>query len=320
MRKITDWLTSLPAANAFTLELNDQLAAQVKLLLEEKHLYQKVMVDPGPIEKEVLEHALEPEATKLRILKICANNLTPTAGTAPRAIPLGGGADTVLAALPIPNVRLFCETCNERNVYRPVWYRDVSSELLKQIQRGDEPFETASDIYSNQLFFVALQCQHCKGQPEGLIIRREGFRFSLDGRAPIERIQLPSYIPKSEANLFRDALVARFTGKNLAAAYYLRAFIEQFARRLTGLKGVRRTGDEIMDAYAQLLPVGQRSVMPSLKEWYEKLSDPLHLADENQAEGVFDEARPAIENHFDIRRALKIPELTEKQETSRSGL
>jgi hypothetical protein len=71
---------------------------------------------------------------------------------------------------------------------------------------------------------------------------------------------------------------------------------------------VRKTGDEIMDAYSQTLPEEKRSHLPSLKEWYDKLSEPIHSADENEAEKLFESAREAIENHFEIRRALRIPE------------
>ena len=310
MKKIEGWHQPLYLLNAFTHELNEQLAAQIKILFEEKHLYQKVCVDPTPILTAVLAHAIDADATKAVIIRACSNNLVPNAGSPGRSIPSEGGTDIIITALlPLPNVRLFCTKCDERNVFRPVWYRDVSSELLRQPQRADGPFETTDDIHSNQVFFVALQCQHCKGLPEGFIIRRAGWKFSLEGRAPVEQIQVPAYVPKTEANLFRDALVARFTGKNLAAAYYLRAFIEQFARRLTGLRGVRKTGDEIMDAYAQTVPADKRSVLPSLKEWYDKLSEPLHLAEDEMAGKVFDDARSAIENHFEIRRALRMPEV-----------
>ncbi len=64
-----------------------------------------------------------------------------------------------------------------------------------------------------------------------------------------------------------------------------------------------------MDAYAQKLPLDRRRMLPSLKEWYDKLSEPLHAADEEAADNLFDQARAEIESHFDIRRALKIPEV-----------
>ncbi len=111
------------------------------------------------------------------------------------------------------------------------------------------------DVGSQQLFFIAYQCQHCHSAPEGFLLRRNGWRFSLDGRSPMEVTEVPRFIPKKEQNLYRDVLVARHGGKNLAAVFYLRTFIEQFARRITGI-GIRdrRSGDEIMDEYARILP------------------------------------------------------------------
>lgn len=46
--------------------------------------------------------------------------------------------------------------------------------------------------------------------------------------------------------------------------------------------------------------------MPSLREWYGRLSEPIHAAKAD--EGLFEEAREAIEQHFEIRRVFKIPE------------
>ncbi len=85
--------------------------------------------------------------------------------------------------------------------------------------------------------------------------------------------------------------------------------MEQFARRQTELIRERKTGDEIMDAYAQILPEDKRPHLPSLKHWYDRLSGPIHAADEDAAEKLFEEARKEIEHHFEIRKALRIPEL-----------
>jgi hypothetical protein len=124
----------------------------------------------------------------------------------------------------------------------------------------------------------------------------------------MEHIELPRYIPKTEAHLFRDAMIAWHAGKNLAAVFYLRCFIEQFARRQTGLLKQRKTGDEIMDAYAEVLPKDKRSHLPSLKQWYDRLSEPIHAADEDAAEKLFDDARAEVEHHFELRQALRIAE------------
>ena len=53
----------------------------------------------------------------------------------------------------------------------------------------------------------------------------------------MEQVILPSFIPKHEKHLFRDAVIAYQAGKFLAAVFYLRTFIEQFARRVAGIQG-----------------------------------------------------------------------------------
>lgn len=108
----------------------------------------------------------------------------------------------------------------------------------------------------------------------------------------------------SPVGIYR-AVIAFNSGKILAALFYLRTFIEQFARRVTGLTG-KVTGDEILDDYYKSLPAPTRDEMPSLREWYDKLSDALHSAREDAP--LFETAKTQIEKHFDIRRVFNIPE------------
>jgi hypothetical protein len=105
--------------------------------------------------------------------------------------------------------------------------------------------------------------------------------------------------------MYGDGLIAQQSGKVLAGLFYLRTFIEQFARRQTELWG-RSTGDEIMKAYNETLPQDLSSRMPSLREWYDKLSGALHDAREDNE--LFEQAVRAINEHFDMRRVAKIPE------------
>jgi hypothetical protein len=121
----------------------------------------------------------------------------------------------------------------------------------------------------------------------------------------MEEVVVPTSIPKPERRLYRDAIVAAHGGKILAALFYLRVFIEAFARRVTKTSG-RLTGEELMAAYNQSLPDKQRDLMPSLREWYAKLSVPIHGAQDDEA--LFEEAREEIARHFEIRRVFKIPE------------
>jgi len=217
-----------------------------------------------------------------------------------------GGGPRLVPCVIFPIVRLFCHTCKRKEAFGPVWYQDATNEMLKHL-RGEQRVGLNFDA-NIRLYFVAYQCQYCEGAPEGFLVRKTGWTFSLDGRSPMEHLEIPKYIPEHETALFRDAMVAWYAGKRLAAVFYLRCFIEQFARRQTAMAKVRKTGDEIMNAYAQVLPEDKRSHLPSLKQWYDRLSEPIHTADEEAAEKMFDEARQEIENHFELRQALRIVE------------
>ncbi len=142
--------------------------------------------------------------------------------------------------------------------------------------------------------------------PISFLVRRQHWRFTLQGRSPIEVVELPDFLPKTERWLFSDAVVAYQSGKTLAGLFYLRSFIEQFARRQTGITE-RKPGETILDAYQALLPEPQRDHMPSLRSWYEKLSEPLHEARQDAV--LFEQARAAITEHFDFRRIYKIAEV-----------
>jgi hypothetical protein len=134
----------------------------------------------------------------------------------------------------------------------------------------------------------------------------------------MERVEVPSYIPRIESKFYRDAVIAFNSGKTLAGLFYLRTFIEQFGRRITGIAG-KATGDEIFDVYYKTLSLKLADQMPSLREWYDKLSDPIHSAREDTA--LFESARVEIERHFDFRRIYKIndPEPADGSKTEKKS-
>lgn len=275
-------------------QLGDEITRQLKILLEEKHLYQKVTVEAERIASAIGKNVTGSKNDWQRMAhSVLADPVIPGQSNAPSV------------QITFPVARLFCSPCDERTVFKPIWYKDTTIETWSILKQTASPKFGARE---GQLFVVAYQCQHCQAIPEGFLIRKEGWRFSLDGRSPMEEVQVPAYIPKKEKNLYRDALISRFAGKYLASVFYLRSFVEQFARRQTQLSG-RENGDEIMEAYAAKLPVDKRDHMPSLREWYGKLSVPIHSADEAAAETLFDTAREEIDRHFDIRRVFKIAEV-----------
>ena len=171
----------------------------------------------------------------------------------------------------------------------------------------------ASPASQFQLLSLTYECQRCKNSLVSFLVRRNSWHLVLDGRSPMEHIEVPPFIPKVEQSFYRDAVIAVHGGKTLAGLFYLRTFIDQFARRQTGKTG-KVTGDEIMDAYNGLLPASLKDQMPSLREWYDKLSDAIHAAREDDR--LFEEARTAIESHFDIRRVFKVPETSHSDTAS----
>jgi len=209
---------------------------------------------------------------------------------------VGTGNIDLRPTLLLHNVRLVCSVCNSREAFAPVGSSDVSADRSGNHTKG---------FKNVQVFSIAYQCQVCKEIPETFLVRWEGLSLKLEGRSPFETLDIPPQIPKKEAKFYRDAVVAMHGGKTLAALFYLRTFLEQFARRVTGIAG-RETGENIMEAYGTSIPENLRGSIPSMREWYGKLSEAVHGAREDAT--LFESAREAIDQHFDVRRVFKIPE------------
>jgi len=282
---------------------------QLKLLLETKHLYQKAQIDSDELKKfaqslvglvQLYDHR--------QVFAAWANNTLPMMSFALlhqelSAAALGSGQLSSPLKLRLPNPSLFCHNCRRREAFAPVWFSDVSGQIRTALATGVSREVRLPDAF--QFLLLVYQCQRCLGTPQGFLVTRDRLTFGLHGRSPMELIEVPGYIPNSESSFYRDALIAFETGKKLAGLFYLRTFIEQFGRRVTGKTG-RATGEEILDAYYATLPDAHKGYMPSLREWYDKLSEAIHLAKEDDE--LFEAARTEIERHFDMRRVLKIPE------------
>jgi hypothetical protein len=300
--------------DTFSLIFAHDSKQRLKLLLEEKHLYQKVRLSADDILKTHGDKIFVPQNRKHyegEIHKALQGALNATAEN--QKFQTG----EVELVLPVTNVKLFCEKCGAREAFRPIETYDVSS-LLRIKHQSQSTFGTVNFKISFrtdfQIFLFVFQCQRCEGNPTAFIVKRDGLDLFLEGRSPIEHVELPAFIPKKEIKWFRDAVIAFQSGKVLAALFYLRTFIEQFARRKTGTESDKKTGDEILTAYAGTISENLRSTMPSLREWYDNLSEALHTAKED--EQLFESARKAIEEHFDIRRVHKLDKESAKEKAS----
>lgn len=286
--------------------LGTKASQELKNLLENKHLYQSVNIGPAEILKQQIDQERQAnlkqalfawssqELPKMRFA-LAQQQLSVVARGASQAAPA--------LTLVLHHPSLFCRNCERREAFAPIWYTDVSNEIRQAIASGVSKQVSLPDGF--QHFFLVYQCQRCLGKPESFLVRREGWILGLHGRSPIELVEVPAYVPKPESWFYRDAVIAFNSGKILAALFYLRTFVEQFARRVTGLKG-KITGDEIFDEYYKTLPAPMKDEMPSLREWYEKLSEALHSARADAP--LFETAKTEIEKHFDIRRVFKMQE------------
>lgn len=292
--------------------LNREIEDAYQTLLETKNLYQKVTIDwdkvisgmlpqvIGAYHAEFSQHvAPVPKMPFVPVMQLQVVNPQGTSGELGR-IPL---------VLFLKNVVMFCRVCDRREAFRPLLYKDLTTELRQLSSSGIAPNLKMPSGFQD--FIVVYQCQRCEGTPETLLIRRDGWGLSLAGRSPMASVEVPNFIPKKEAEFLRDAVIANGSGRTLAGLFYLRTFIEQFGRRVTGISG-KATGSEILSEYAKTLPSHLRDSMPSLAEWYDKLSAAIHAA--NPDEGLFKEAQVKIEKHFEIRKAMSIPEHSVQQQ------
>jgi hypothetical protein len=211
-------------------------------------------------------------------------------------------AEEYSPTLIVSNVRMYCGRCQRREAFVPLWFTELSQARIAADEGGNNAHTAFG---STQIFALIYQCQACEGVPESFLIRRDGCSLWLEGRSPIEQPEVPDSIPQRESKHYRDAVLAMHTGRPLGAIFHLRTFIEQFARRVTGITG-RESGENILSQYAKNIPSDLRGSTPSLRDWYEKLSDAIHAARED--EQLFNDARQEIEKHFQIRKVFKIPE------------
>jgi hypothetical protein len=278
-------------------------------LLETKYLYQKASIDAEAVFARLKEKVLPNWHSEYDAL-VQAVSAMPFILTT--NITIGqpqGSLGQIPLAVRLKNVTMFCQrpSCERGEAFRPIWHIDMAREVRPLWPAQVPRLPIPTDF---QVFLLAFQCQHCEGIPEAILVKRSKWQLSLDGRSPMASVEVVPFIPRKESYLFRDAIIAHGAGKTLAGLFYLRTFVEQFGRRITGIAG-KETGDHILSEYSKTLPPNVRDSMPSLAEWYDKLSAAIHAASPD--EELFKTAQEKIEKHFEIRKAMSIPETPAKE-------
>jgi hypothetical protein len=283
--------------------VNRFLAGSLKNLLEEIHLYQsspELAFDKlhEPILKQVIGSSNQASFVE-------TVQELPGEWFVPSEIELTMSAGSKQGPSPtllVQNIKLYCSRCKQDETFSPTWYTDLAKGAD---ERHGREHRIASPPPGYQVFGLLFQCERCKSLPVSFLVKRREWKLTVEGRSPFEEVVLPPFIPKKESWLLSGAIVAAQTSNTLAGLFYLRSFIEQFARRQTGIKD-RKSGEEILDAYQALLPEGKRDHMPSLRSSYEKLSVAVHAASPDDE--LFKRTLELIVEHFDYRRMYKIPD------------
>jgi hypothetical protein len=280
-------------------QLSELIPAAIKELLEKKHLYQSVTLDP----RGLLDH-IGNLAKEIKIIEnigwVIPDEDHPSATTSGAVVAVQDAQFAVW--LKAPDVKLFCEKCERVEAFNSVATHILVSSV------GDNFLAVQGSVGANslavQVFAFSFLCQSCKSVPEVFLVRRTGLKLTLCGRAPIEHVEVPSFIPKQIQSFFRGGILAFQSGQILAGNFMLRTVIEQWARIATHLESADQA-DRILDSYMDSLPNDFKDRFPSMRELYDVLSADIHGAVGSSE--LFERAQKEIVQHFDARRLYKLP-------------
>jgi hypothetical protein len=191
-----------------------------------------------------------------------------------------------------PDVKMFCSECGRVEPFNSVF----TEEFYRRGGPNDRVGQKGKDTV--QVFVFSFLCQSCKSLPEVFIVRREGFKLILSGRAPIEHVEVPPAISKQVQRHYSGAIVAYQSGQTLAGIFLLRTLIEQWAQYAAPVKGLQ--ADAAIDSYMTTLPDDFKGRFDSLRVLYGELSADIHSA--SGSADLFEKALSQITKHFEARR------------------
>jgi len=119
----------------------------------------------------------------------------------------------------------------------------------------------------------------------------------------MERLEVPSIIPKIVQSFYAGAVLAYQSGQHLPGNFMLRTLIEQWARGAADQTSAVQA-DRILDSYMASLPDDFRGRFPSLRTLYGELSADIHGA--IGSEELFKRAQEEIIEHFSARKLFKL--------------
>ena len=285
--------TAAGAADGYNKALGEAIADAFRILLEQRHLYQSVMLDDDAIRKAFLPRVEQGIQQHLNRGAALAHGPTYSPW-----ILLG---DNVAVATPEgrtpiffapKHAKLYCKVCDRIEAYN--------------LESGRSAFEAHKfrpvTAKIEAVYVLTYLCQSCKSFPEVFIIKREGGKLTLCGRSPMEHVEVPREIPKDVARFYSGAIVAHQSGQTLAGLFLLRTLCEQWARKFAAANDY---ADEAIKKYMDSLPEDFKARFPSLRSIYEKLSVDIHSA--TGSDEVYVQMLADIDEHFSARKIFKLP-------------
>lgn len=283
-----------------------------KELLERKHLYQSIRIQPPEnniLKREITEvfsGSIPPPDPHLDLSSEFFNSTFSNVEWEiknPNKINTGGydlcGQKVEEMEFSVhftpQSVKLFCAKCNRTEPYN----FGEGNDLLYDFR---DPTMFTYNV-NEQAFSLAYQCQSCKSTPEIFLVHRNKLKLTLSGRVPMETVEVPTFLPKNFKKFFSDAIIAYNSGQTLAGIFLLRTFIEQVVRGQSTNPDSRDI-EQLFTDYKNSLPGDFNKHFPSLKIIYDKLSEDLHGA--TGSIETFSKGKEDIEKHFEAKKIFDI--------------
>jgi hypothetical protein len=312
-------------------ELAGCFSETLRLLLEERNLYQTVQVELKAFQKRILEADFLVEETQdrksgalvflaggvpgnretfsynqLKFLEAARKHLselTPKIGGR-MALKFWDQPPPTYQDRYLPETAKFsldvelpviCIPCHSCSRFEPAHtpFANLPGASIPPVR-----YEFSKSGEKVEVWTLAYQCQACRTEPLILTVRRDGFKFQLVGKSHVDSVEAPPAIPKSLRRLWSDAIIARKVGKLVGAAAYLRLFIESHVRAATSNQvPPRPTCDALMAAYSPLLN-DSHPQEEGLRSAYGLLSEIIHGSDRKPA--TMDKALALVKRHFEV--------------------
>src|SRR5688572_16999749 len=95
--------------------------------------------------------------------------------------------------------KLLCAECQRIEAFNSISSQEATA------RSGQEPDLKLKDAI--QVFVFSFLCQSCKRGSEVFLLRREGLKLTLCGRAPMETADFPNCIPETVRRFYSSALL-----------------------------------------------------------------------------------------------------------------